>query len=133
MTDVFLDKSRNVRIRARINEASAPRVFAFFNDGSPRTPHDISAYDFELIVFKRINSLVKLFTLTIGKGLTVQGDDNNELLVEITQEQASVRADTYFWLLRSRDQDNTWLNGAWEFHNGESDAIQEDNEVNIYQ
>lgn len=133
MTDVFLDKSRNVRIRARINEASSPRVFAFFNDGKPRVPHDISAYDFELIVFKRINSLVQLFTLTIGSGLTVQGDDNNELLVEVTAAQATVRADTYFWRLRSDDQDHTWLNGAWEFHNGESDAILKDDELHIYQ
>ena len=133
MQDVFLDKSRNVRIRARINEASVPRTFAFFNDGDPRTPHDISSYDFELIVFKRINSLVKLFTLTIGAGLTVQGADLNELLVEVTAEQASVRADTYFWRLRSTGQDNTWLNGAWEFHQGESDAIVEEDEVHIYQ
>lgn len=133
MQDVFLDKSRNIRIRARINEASSPRVFAFFNDGQPRTPHDISSYDFELIVFKRVNSLVTLFTLTIGNGLTVQGAENNELLVEVTAAQATVRADTYFWRLRSDDEDHTWLNGAWEFHNGESDAIQEDDEVNIYQ
>lgn len=133
MQDVFLDKSRNVRIRARINEASVPRVFAFFNEGSPRTPHDISAYDFELVVFKRINSQVKLFTLTIGDGLEVIGDDSNQLEVTVSQERASVRADTYFWRLRSAEEDNTWLNGAWEFHNGESDAIQEDDELNIYQ
>ena len=133
MTDVFLDKSRNVRIRARINEASVPRVFTFMNDGSPRTPHDISGYNFELIVFKRINSQVKLFTLTIGSGLTVQGDDDNQLLVEVTADQATQNADTYFWRLRSVTDDNTWLNGAWEFHQGESDAITEDDEVNIYQ
>lgn len=133
MTDVFLDKSRNVRIRARINEASAPRVFAFFNDGSPRTPHDITSYDFELIVYKRSNSLVRLFTLTIGSGLTVQGDDSNQLLVEVTEEQATVRADTYFWRLRSVTEDHTWLNGAWEFHQGESDAITEEPELHIYQ
>jgi hypothetical protein len=133
MQDVFLDKSRNVRIRARINEASVPRTFAFFNDGDPRTPHDITSYDFELIVFKRSNSLVKLFTLTIGAGLTVQGTDDNELLVEVTAEQATQRADTYFWRLRSAADDNTWLNGAWEFHQGESDAIVEEDEVHIYQ
>lgn len=133
MTDVFLDKSRNVRIRARINEASVPRTFAFFNDGTPRTAHDISSYDFELIVYKRSNSLVKLFTLTIGAGLTVQGASDNELLVEVTAEQATQRADTYFWRLRSATDDNTWMNGAWEFHQGESDAILEEDEVHIYQ
>lgn len=133
MQDVFLDKSRNVRIRARINEASSPRVFAFFNDGNPRVPHDISEYDFELIVFKRINSLVRLFTLTIGDGLTVEGDNLNKLRIDVTQDRATVRSDTYFWRLRADSQDNSWFNGPWEFHQGESDAIVEEPEVHIYQ
>jgi hypothetical protein len=133
MTEIFLDKSRNVRIRARINEASVPRVFTFYNDGSPRTPHDISGYDFELIVFKRGNSLVRLFTLTIGDGLTVEGTDSNQLRIEVTEDRATQRMDTYFWRLRSVDEDHTWFNGAWEFHQGESDAVVEDEELHIYQ
>ena len=133
MTEIFLDKSRNVRIRARINEASVPRVFTFYNDRSPRTPHDISGYDFELIVFKRGNSLVRLFTLTIGDGLTVEGDDDNKLRIEVTEARATQRMDTYFWRLRSVDEDHTWFNGAWEFHQGESDAVVEDEELHIYQ
>ena len=133
MTEIYLDKSRNVRIRARINEASVPRVFTFYNDGSPRTPHDISGYDFELIVFKRGNSLVRLFTLTIGDGLTVEGDDDNKLRIEVTETRATQRMDTYFWRLRSVDEDHTWFNGAWEFHQGESDAVVEDEELHIYQ
>jgi len=88
--DIYLDKSRNVRIRARINEASVPRVFTFVNE--EREPHDISSYDFELIVFRRYNSNVKLFTLTIGNGLQVSGDDNNLLTVTIRQgKQHSVQ------------------------------------------
>lgn len=133
MIDIFLDKSRNVRIRARINEASVPRVFAFYNDGSPRTPHDISSYDFELIVYKRTNSLVQLFKLTIGDGLSVEGDDLNKLRIEVTDDQATQRADTYFYRLRSVAEDHTWFNGPWEFHQGESDAILEDEELHIYQ
>lgn len=132
MTDVFLDKSRNVRLKARINEASVPRVFTFMNAGTPRTSHDISSYDFELIVFKRINSTVKLFTLTIGNGLTVEGDDTNKLRIEISAARATQRADTYFWRLRSTDEDHTWLNGAFEFHNGESDAGPSEDVVKIY-
>lgn len=133
MTDIFLDKSRNVRIRARINEASVPRVFAFYNDGSPRTPHDISSYDFELIVYKRTNSLVQLFKLNIGDGLSVEGDDLNKLRIEVTDDQAAQRADTYFYRIRSVAEDHTWFNGPWEFHQGESDAILEDEELHIYQ
>lgn len=124
MIDISLDKSRAVRIKARINEASVPQVFTFTNeDGSP---HDISAYDFQLILQKRANSTVRLFTLTIGNGLTVQGDDNNQLLVEVSAERATQAADTYFWRLKSIEEDHTWLNGPWQFHNGEHDAVVEE-------
>lgn len=132
MTEINLDKSRLVRIRARIGEASVPRTLKFFEEDL-ETPHDISSYNFKLFVFKRSNSSQKLFTLSIGSGLTVGGDDNNELLIEVTASQATQGADTYFWRLWSTVEDHTWLNGPWEFHHGESDNIEEEETVNIYQ
>lgn len=121
MIDISLDKSRAVRIRARTNESSVPQVFIFTNsDGSA---HDISGYDFKLYLQKRANSNVKLFTLSVGSGLTVQGSGNNELLIEVTDTQATQTADTYFWRLFSVTEDHTWLNGPWEFFNGESDNV----------
>lgn len=133
MTDVYLDKSRSVRLRARINEASVPRVFVFMNSGNPRTTHSITSYDFELIVFKRANSLVRLFTLRLGDGLTIQGDDDHKLRVEVSDERALQRADTNFYRLRSIAEDHTWLNGPFEFHNGESDNVESEDVVKIYQ
>jgi hypothetical protein len=129
MIDISLDKSRAVRIKARVNESSVPQLFVFTNaDGSA---HDISSYNFSLIVQKRANSSVKLFTLTIGNGLTVQGADNNELLIEVTAARATQTADTYFWRLYSADEDHTWLNGPWQFHNGEHDAVVEETPIVI--
>ena len=133
MIDIYLDKSRNIRLRARINEASVPRVFKFrTRDGLITEPKDITGEEFELIVFKRENSTVRLFTLTIGDGLTVQGDDNDELRVDISQERAAQRADVYFWRLRSTVEDHTWLNGPFEFNQGESDATESEDIVQIY-
>jgi len=134
MIDVFLDKSRNVRLRARVGEASVPRVFKFRTRAEDNSvePLDISGLDFELIVFRRANASPRLFTLTEGDGLTVQGDDSDELLVSVTAEQADQRADIYFWRLRSTSEDHTWLNGPFEFHNGESDAILDEDIVQIY-
>jgi hypothetical protein len=129
MVDISLDKSRAVRIKARVNEASVPQVFVFTNEDG--TAHDISAYDFKLYLQKRANSNVKLFTLSIGSGLTIQGSDSNELLIEVTAEQATQIADTYFWRLYSADEDHTWLNGPWEFHNGEHDAVVEETPITI--
>lgn len=124
MIDISIDKSRAVRIKARVNEASVPQVFTFTNEDG--TPHDISGYDFKLYLQKRANSSLKLFTLSIGSGLTVQGADSNQLLIEVSAEQARQTADVYFWRLYSADEDHTWLNGPWEFHNGESDAVVEE-------
>ena len=134
MIDLFLDKSRNVRLRARVGEASVPRVFKFRTRAEDNSvePLDISGFDFELIVFRRANASPRLFTLTEGDGLTVQGDDSDELLVSVTAEQADQRADVYFWRLRSTSEDHTWLNGPFEFHNGESDAILDEDIVQIY-
>jgi hypothetical protein len=135
MTDIYLDKSRNIRLRARIGEAAVPRVFKFRtrDENEATAPLDITDLDFELIVFKRTNSSVRIFTLTIGDGLTVQGDDNDELLVEISQERSEQRRDTFFWRLRSDSEDHTWLNGPFEFHDGENDAVLNEDIVKIYQ
>lgn len=129
MIDIHLDKSRRVRLRARIREDSVPRTLVFQNEDG--TDHDISSYNFQLIVYKSQNSLVKLFTLTIGAGLTVVED--NKLLIEITAAQATQTPYTYFWRLHSIAEDHTWLNGPFEFHQGESDNIEEEDTVNIYQ
>lgn len=129
MIDISLDKSRLVRLFARIGEASVPRTFIFQNEDE--SDHDISNYDFKLIVYKRANSNVKLFTLSIGSGLTVE--DDNKLIIEITAAQATQEAGTYFWRLYSTQEDHTWLNGPFQFHNGESDNVEEEETVNIYQ
>ena len=135
MTEIFLDKSRLVRLKARVNEASVPRVLDFqqADEDGVRTPHDISGYDFQLIVFKRFNSTTRLFTLTIGDGLTVQGTDSNELLIDISASRAAQKEDTYFWRLRSVTEDHTWLNGPFEFYSGESDNVESEDLVKIFQ
>ena len=131
MVTIRLDKSRNVRLEARINEASVPRRFVFLNEDG--TPHDISGYQFELIVYKRSNSLVKLFTLTVGDGLTVDGDDTNRLTVSITKARATQTADTVFYRLRSVAEDHTWFNGPFVWYHGESDNVEEELTIDIYQ
>lgn len=119
MVDIYFDKSRTARIKARINENSQ-RVFRFFHNGAAL---DISSYGFQFILQYRINSTRRLFTLTEGDGLTVQGDDSNELLIEISEEQATVNADTYYWRLFSSSEGQTWLSGAFDFNNGESTQL----------
>lgn len=131
MVDISIDKSRAVRVRARTGEDSVPKTFTFTNsDGSA---HDISSYDFKIFVQVRANSTVKLFTLSVGSGLSIQGADSNQLLIQVTKEQATQKADTYFWRMYSALEDHTWLNGPWEFHNGEYDAVVEDTPIEIKQ
>jgi len=129
--DISLDKSRSIRLFARVNEDSVPRTLIFQDEAG--AAFDISALDFELYVFKRSNSTQKLFTLTIGDGLEVSGADDNELIISITQARATQKPDTYFWRLFSASENHTWLNGAFVFHMGESDNVEEEETVNIYQ
>ena len=129
--DISLDKSRAIRLLARVNEDSVPRTLVFVDQAG--SAFDISGLDFELYVFKRSNSIVKLFTLTIGDGLTVQGVGSNELLIEISEARATQKPDTYFWRLHSTSENHTWLNGPFVFHMGEYDNVEEEESVNIYQ
>ncbi len=131
MINISLDKSRNVRIFARVGETSVPRVLKFFQEDEV-TPYDISTLDFKLAVFKRHNTTQRFFTLSIGSGLTVGGTDN-ELTIEITAAQADQVPGTYFYRLYSVTEDHTWLNGPWTFHMGESDNVEEEETVSIYQ
>lgn len=131
MINISLDKSRNVRIFARVGEASVPRVITFVDESG--AAYDISSLDFKLFVFKRQNTTQKLFTLSIGSGLTVGGAGSNELTIEITAAQADQIPGTYFYRLHSTDEDHTWLNGPFTFHMGEFDNVEEEETVNIYQ
>lgn len=131
MINISLDKSRNVRIFARVGETSVPRVLKFFQEDET-TPYDISTLDFKLAVFKRQNTTKTLFVLSVGEGLTV-GGTNNELTIEVTAEQADQVPGTYFYRLYSADEDHTWLNGPFTFHMGESDNVEEEETVNVYQ
>lgn len=117
-----LTKERLLNITARVNEPSVGKILRFTNktDG---TPHPISSYDFEIILKKIPRAAHNVFVLTIGDGLTVQGDDENELLIEVSEERATQRPDVYFWRLFSNAQSNTWLNGDWCFFVGKYDGV----------
>lgn len=129
MINVDLDKSKAIRLRARVKESSVSKVM-IFNDESGN-PVDIRDFDFELIVYKSVGSTLKFFTLTIGDGLSVQGDDNNQLVVEISATRARQKADTYFFRLYSVSEDHTWLNGPFQFHNGEFDSDFEETTITV--
>lgn len=111
-----LSKDGLLNLEARVNEASVPAVFTFLNeDGSA---HDISSYDFELIVKKIPQAGQNVFKLTVGSGLTIGGAGNNELTIEITAAQATVNPNVYFWRLYASAEDHTWLSGDFEFYAG---------------
>ncbi len=126
-----LGKDRLLNIKCRVNQPSIPRVLRFLNaDGSP---HAITDYAFRLPVKKIPLANINLFELTIGDGLTVQGDDDNELLIEVTEEQATQRPNVYFWLLEglADGEYQAWLNGDWEFYIGKFNGVEQVDEITI--
>jgi hypothetical protein len=126
-----LTKERLLNFKARVNELSVPKVITFLN--SDGTPFDISALGFKIPVKQNTYSRTNVFELTIGDGLTIQGDDNNELKIEVSAERATVRPDVYFGTLFSTVEGKTWLNGDWEFHNGKYDGVTETDAIIVYQ
>jgi len=127
MNEITFDKSRAARFHARVNEKSVAKMLVFTNaDG---TPYDITALDFEFILQYRPNTNKTLFVLTVGDGLTIQ--DTNKLIIEVSEERATVTADTYFYRLFSDVEGMTWLNGPFSFHNGEFDLSSTDAEIVI--
>jgi len=121
------DKSRNLQLYARIGETGVPIVLEFLN--SDGTNHDITSYDFKLRVKARPFSTENFFELGIGTGLTVLGADNQKLSIALTSVQADTKPDTNFWYLYSENQDHTWLNGPFIFHNGEFDGLENASEI----
>lgn len=126
-----LDKSKILNFKIRIGETSIPKVLVFTNsDGSP---YDISEKEWELSVRKSPSAKTDVFKLTEEDGLTVIGDDSNQLMIEVNATRATQRADVFFGLLRSATEDRTFLNGDWEFHNGKYDGITETESITISQ
>lgn len=127
MDKISFDISKVVKIYARCNESGALKTITFILvDGSA---YDIRDLDFKLIVYKHSNSDVVLFTLAIGKGLSVSGSGNNVLEMELSEENATQRDGTYFFKLFSVAQNKTWLNGPFYLHRGEFDGVNETDEV----
>jgi hypothetical protein len=127
-----LDKSRLLNFKIRIGETSVPKVLTFVN--SDGTPYDISGKGWKLPVKKTPSATTNLFELSEGSGLTVQGSGSNQLKIEVTAEQASInkkQANVYFGTLFSEEEDHTWLNGDWEFHNGKYDGVTETDTITI--
>lgn len=126
-----LTKERLLNFKARINEASVVKILTFLNsDGSG---HDISALGFEIPVYKSELSTTPIFTLTVGDGLTVQGDDDHQLAIELSALRATQRYGTYFVRLYSSTEYHTWLSGDWEFINGKFDGVVETDSITIYE
>lgn len=124
-----LSKDRQLNIKCRVSETSVPRVLRFLNEDG--TPHPITGKGWEIPVKKSAQSSNNIFKLTEGSGLTVQGDDENELLIEVSAEQASQVPNVYFWKLYSSVEDHTWLNGDWEFYAGKYDGVDETTSITI--
>lgn len=128
-TGASFDISRLLPLYARVNEAGSPITITFVDAAGGAV--DISGEDFELPVYKRPQSTIPEFTMTVGSGLTVGGAGSNELSIAPTALQATVRPDTYFWRLYSSASDNTWLNGPFYFHKGEFDGVNDPDDFTI--
>ncbi len=128
MSETTFDKSRNLKIYARVNEAGVAKKWTFLNeDGSA---HDISSYNFIYPVYAKPGG-TELFRLTIGDGLTISGAGNNELDFSLSQTRATRRPAVNFGILKALSEDHTWINSDFIFHNGKFDGVNETDTITV--
>lgn len=127
MSAVTLDPSRLLTLCIRAARKGSVRLI-FQN--ADETAHSIADVDFALLVKKWLDGDA-LIELTIGTGLTIQGADENELLIEFDEDQTDMRASTYYWELLNLTAVKTWLNGDFKLHNGKFDGVESMNVITI--
>jgi len=118
---VTTDKSKNIVIYSRVDETANTLTFRFKDANGD--PFDISALDFKYILQSKPGRTGQVFELTVGDGLTVEGAGNDELVLQISDEDATIRPMAYFGRLFSVTENKTWINNKHIFHDGEFDGI----------
>lgn len=86
-------------------------------------PYPINTFSFEWFLKEHKDSPDKLIRMTVGSGLTISGDDLNEIVVNFTEAQANLlKEHTYHSELVNTTLVQTWFNGPFIAHNGSFDA-----------
>jgi hypothetical protein len=118
---VSTDKSRRIDFHSRCGEPGDVVTFVFTD--SDGDPVDISGENWSLVVKRKPSSPTDLFELTEGDGLTVTGDDDNNLEVYLPEEEADQDPGVFFAKLISNTEGKTRFNGHWQFHDGLFDGV----------
>jgi hypothetical protein len=130
MIAIKVDKSRLIPIFARQGRAGS--ICLKFKRKSDGTPFSIAGILFEFFAVKHVVGGDKLISLTIGAGLTVSGDDDDELNIVLTADHLDLLPATYHYQLVNLDVVKTWLNGPLKVHAGDFDGgITEEEEIVI--
>lgn len=124
MKKATFDPSRLLYLYFRVKRAGSKTFILTDSDGNP---FDVSGiyvdYGFELFIKKYSGSRVKEISLTLGSGLTING---NYLEFSVTSDQTNLDTGEYYWELYLNETEKTWLSGKALFHNGEFDGVSND-------
>jgi len=125
-TGATFDKSRVLPMYARCDEEGEVVILTFVDADGAAFP--VTGKDFKLAVYRRPSSSSAVFTLEEGDGLDV---DVNQLEIDLSAARAAQSPNTYFYRLWSEDEDSTWLNGPFTFHQGEFDGVNDPEDFTI--
>lgn len=121
MEAVSLDPGKLLTLYMRVARRGSMRFIFKDQDGSP---HAINGIDFQFLAKRWLDSGTPEIELTVGSGLTIGGDGENELLVEVDENKTNLSPATYYWQLNNLTTIKTWLNGDLVLHNGKHDSVQ---------
>lgn len=120
MSEIILDRAISKNIRHRIGRAASIKIKFRTVD---QLPYSINGQSFEFFLRKRKDENTKLLLMTVGAGLTITGDDDDELNIPITKELANQLVEhTYFWQVVNTTRSETWFNGDFIAHAGKFHA-----------
>lgn len=127
---ITFDPSQPIEVYLRVNRAGTAKRLVFTDSNG--LPFDISGYVFEFFVKETAKSEDKNISLTVANGgLSVSGDDNNQLNLILTSTHTDIRAKHYYGELYESTQQLTWLNAEVIAHNGKFDGVSETDGITI--
>ena len=124
--EVSIDPARRLDLHFRIAR-NGDLTFPVY--GSDSLAYSLVYEDFTFFIKRYAGERNNILELTVGAGITLSG---NEIQIDFTTAQTTdFNEGEYYWELINVDDNETWLSGKAFFHNGPSDAVNDDISIEL--
>lgn len=125
---ITFDPSAPLNLYFRIARSGSKKL-VFKN--TDETPYDISGGTWLLRIKNSAQSSTNVLQLSSGSGLTIGGDDNNEMTISVTETTSNLPEKIYYWELFNDTTNVTWLCGDCYFYSGVTNNNDSTTEITV--